>query len=139
MKNSCVFCTDKIIKRKIGEGKHSFAILSNPKLVAGHILIIPKRHVQLFSDLKKEEVLEMFKFLSFYQDKVLQVLSKGTEIRQNYRPFKKDSSTHVNHFHFHILPRDDEDELAKKVDVHRKPFYVKLKEMEREKITKLLK
>lgn len=137
--NSCVFCSKDLNKRKIEEGKYAFVLLSNPRLVAGHILIIPKRHVQLFSDLSKQEVLEINKLLAKYQDKILKHLSKGTEIRQNFRPFKKDSNTHVNHFHFHILPRNNEDELAKKIDIHRKPFYVKLKEKEREKITGLLK
>lgn len=137
--NSCAFCSKDINNRKIEEGKYAFVILSNPRLVAGHILVIPKRHIQIFSDLSKEELLEINKFLAKYQDKVLKNLSKGTEIRQNYRPYKEDSSTHVNHFHYHILPRNNEDELAKKVDVHRKTFYRELEEKERAKITNLLK
>ena len=137
--NSCAFCTKDINDRKIEEGKYAFVILSNPRLVEGHLLIIPKRHVQIFSDLTKEEVLKINMFLAKYQDKVLKHLSRGTEIRQNFRPFKKDSHTHVNHFHYHILPREDDDELTKKVDIHRKPFYKELEEKERTKITKLLK
>ena len=139
MKNVCAFCSGEMRKRAVEIGKFSTVILSNPRLTPGHILIIPKRHVQIFSDLENGEVLEIFKFLAKYQDKVLNTLSKGTEIRQNYRPFKKDSDTHVNHFHFHILPRDEDDELAKKVDIHRKPFYKNLTEEENKKITKLLK
>lgn len=137
--NTCAFCSEEINERKIEEGKYAYVILSNPRLVEGHILIIPKRHVQIFSDLKKPEALELFKLSAKYQDKVLKHLSKGTEIRQNFRPFKQDSHTHVNHFHYHILPREDDDELAKKVDIHRKPFYKELKAKERIKITKLLK
>jgi len=137
--NKCAFCSNEIKKRAIQEGKYSIVFLSNPRLMIGHLLIVLKRHVHKFSDLNKEEILEIFKFLAIYQDKVLKKLGKGTEIRQNYKPYKKDSHTHVNHFHFHILPREENDKMAKKIDIHRKPFYKKLSEKEKKKITILLK
>lgn len=136
---TCVFCSKNIKDRVVEQGKYSFVILSNPRLTPGHILIIPKRHVQVFSNLKEEETLEIFKLLAKYQDLVLKKLAKGTEIRQNFRPYKKDSNTHVNHFHFHILPREEKDALAKGVDKYRKPFYKPLKETERKQVENLLK
>lgn len=137
--SDCAFCSEEIRKRLIEEGKYSVVFLSNPKLTVGHLLIVPKRHVHIFSDLKKEEILEMSKFLAKYQDEVLKKLASGTEIRQNFRPHKHDSKTHVNHFHYHILPRNEDDEIAKKVDANRTHLYTDLTKKEREKLTKLLK
>lgn len=134
----CDFCQKEMMQRAIHNGAHAIVLLSNPRVAVGHLLIIPKRHVQKFSDLQQEECEEIFQLLSDYQDKVLEKLSTGTEIRQNYRPYLKDSRTHVNHFHFHIIPRDERDELAQKVDIHRKPFYQELSEKEEVEITKLL-
>lgn len=138
MKNYCVFCSPEIKKRIVQQGKFSFVILSNPRITQGHLLIIPKRHIHKFSELKIRESEEIFKLLGIYQEKVLNKLSKGTEIRQNYRPYKKDSKTHVNHFHFHVLPRDENDEIAKKVDIHRKTLYKDLSEKEHKKLLNLL-
>ncbi len=137
MKN-CAFCGDEIRNRYIQEEKFSFVILSNPRVVPGHLLIIPKRHVQKFAELTPTETLEMINLLGFYQEKILSKFSKGTEIRQNYRPYKKDSKIHVNHFHFHIIPREEADELEKKLDIHKRLFYKELSDKEREKIVKKL-
>lgn len=137
--DNCVFCSKELRIRYLEEEKVSFVMLSNPRLAVGHLLIIPKRHVHVFSDLKNQEILEMGKMIAKYQDKVLKTLGQGTEIRQNYRPEKPDSKTHVNHFHFHILPRNLNDELAKKVDVARTPLYTDMSKGEEAKVKKLLK
>lgn len=101
-------------------------------------MVIPKRHVQLFSELREDEIQEMAAFLGEYQKKVIDKLGTGTEIRQNYRPEKKDSRTHVNHFHFNLMPRSAGDELEQEVDVHRRSLYTELPEKEKIEITKLL-
>ena len=52
----CPFCN--INKEKtviINEGKNTRVILSNPKLMQGHLLVIPKRHVEKISQLEKNE------------------------------------------------------------------------------------
>jgi diadenosine tetraphosphate (Ap4A) HIT family hydrolase len=139
MKSRCVFCSDEVKERSVQNGTSAYVLLSNPRVVPGHLLVIPNRHVQKLSELKADEVQEIFKFLSAYQEKILAKLSKATEIRQNYKPFLKDSRTHVNHLHFHIIPRDEGDEIGRVVDVHRKPFYRDMSDEEKEKMLNLFK
>lgn len=139
MKSACAFCSNEIKERSIKQGDHVFVLLSNPRVAEGHLLVIPIRHVHKISDLNIEEVKEIFKFLGHYQNKILYKLATGTEIRQNFKPYFKDSNTHVNHFHFHIVPRNETYKIARKVDLHRKPLYQPLSRSEQNKITKLLK
>ncbi|OGY24335.1 MAG: hypothetical protein A2172_00525 [Candidatus Woykebacteria bacterium RBG_13_40_15] len=134
----CPFCSREIKKRAVEEGSYSFVTLSDPRLAPGHLLIIPSRHIRILSDLRNEEVVEIFKFLSKYQKKILDMLSKGVEIRQNYKPYFKNSRTHVNHLHFHLVPREETDEIAKKLDTKRKSLYKELQLDEAERILGIL-
>ncbi len=138
MSLDCPFCADEIKERAIFEGDYTMVVLSNPRLVYGHLLIIPKRHVLKYSELKENEVLEIFSLLAKYQEKVLLNLSKGTEVRQNHIPHKENSRTHVNHFHFNLLPRDVEDVFSQKVDIHIRKLYEELSEVERKRVSEVL-
>ena len=120
------------------EGKFAFVLLSTPRVAPGHLLIIPKRHVQRLSELNDREVKEIFELLGKYQDKILDKLGNGTEIRQNYKPYLENSETHVNHLHLHLVPRKETDEIATRVDIYRKPLYKELSEEEKDRILKLL-
>lgn len=111
--------------------------LSNPRLVPGHLLVIPFSHVEKISELKKIEVLEIFKMLSIYEEKILEKFSAGCDIRSNYRPFIKQNSVKVDHLHFHLQPRTFEDELFKKSQIHEKEIWKKLSKKEIEKFSKL--
>lgn len=138
MHERCAFCSQEVKDRAIKTGSFSIVLLSNPRLSRGHLLVIPKRHVQLFSELTEDETQEMATFLGEYQKKVVDKLGTGTEIRQNYRPEKKDSRTHVNHFHFNLMPRSEGDELEEMVDVHRRSLYKELSDTEKKEVTDLL-
>jgi diadenosine tetraphosphate (Ap4A) HIT family hydrolase len=54
---NCPFCeiTTEKTERVIRETESTFAVLSNPQLMSGHLLVIPKRHVEKLSELSKEE------------------------------------------------------------------------------------
>ena len=138
MEEICPFCSKEIKERAFKEGKLAFVLLSTPRVAPGHLLIIPKRHVQRLSELNNREVEEIFTLLAKYQDKMLNKLGTGTEIRQNYKPYFENSKTHVNHFHFHLVPRKEADEIATRVDIYRKALYQNLSGEEEESILKLL-
>lgn len=139
MKNNCVFCSDEINKRTIEEGKYAIVFLSNPRLAFGHILIVPKRHTQKLTDLTPDETTEIMSFLTKYQEKVIKNISKGSIIVTNFKPYKPDSRTRVNHFHFHILPINQGDEYETRVENKKHTLYKDLSEKESLKATKLLK
>lgn len=138
MNKNCVFCKLDKLQRIFKIGKYSIVIFSNPRVAKGHLLVIPKRHIEKLSELSSKEVIEIHRFLSEIQEKLLKHFGTGSEVRQNYKPYLPDSRTHVNHLHFHIIPRNRDDEIAQKVDKHRKPLYKDLPAEEMDQVVNLL-
>ena len=137
---NCPFCKiDKKITRVIEEKEYTLVILSNPRLMEGHLLIIPKRHVEKISELNKEEKKELFDTVVEYQEKILNKLSKGCDIRQNCRPFQTEDNLRVNHLHIHLQPREFKDELYEKCQIFEKDIFKKLNKEEARRIIDLLK
>lgn len=58
----------------------------------------------------------------------------GCDIRQNYRPFQKESNLKVNHLHFHVIPRELEDELYQKSMIYEKEVFKPLTDEIREEV-----
>lgn len=139
MEKGCPFC--EIVKegRTLKEGKFVYVIFSNPRLMAGHLLVIPKRHVYQLTELNEEEKKEIFDLLVEFQAKIIEKLSAGCDIRLSFKPYVKNSKTHVSHMHFHLLPRGFQDELQDKAEKFKDPLYKELTERERDKLTNLLK
>lgn len=139
MNRNCPFCTTiREEERILKEGQYVYVIFSNPRLMPGHLLVIPKRHVDgKLQDLSREEREEIMDFVVEFQAKILEKLTLGCDIRQNYKPYIENSETHVNHMHFHLCPRQFHDELQEKVDIYRKPLYQPLPDEEKEKLLQL--
>lgn len=139
-KKDCPFCNiDETRTRIIKEGKYVLVVLSNPRLVDGHLLVIPKRHVEKLSQLNKKEKEELIDIVIEFQEKILVKFASGCDIRQHCRPFMKQSQLKVDHLHFHLLPREFEDELYKKCQIFEKEIFRMLTEEEKEKLVKLFK
>lgn len=113
MDTGCPFCENEAPKhRLIKTGRYAYVVLSSPRLMPGHTLVIPKRHVSKISDLRLEESQEIFELLTEFFEKIITRLATGCDIRQNYRPFQPaDNYYKVNHLHFHLQPRTDKDNL----------------------------
>jgi len=140
MNEPCPFCTSaKQEQRILKEGQYAYVIFSNPRLMPGHLLVIPKRHMEgKIKDLSKEERDEIFDLIAEFQSKILEKLASGCDIRQNYKPYVENSRTHVNHLHFHLYPREYKDELHEKADIYRTPLYQDLAQEEKERLFRLL-
>ena len=138
MNKDCPFCNESKENRILKERKFTYVIFSNPRLMPCHLLVIPKRHVIKISQLTREEQYEIFDLLIEFQEKILQKVSSGCDIRQNFKPYVKNSRTHVDHVHFHLLPRKLEDELQQQSEQHKNPLYKNLSVEETEKFTSLL-
>ena len=115
-----------------------YVIFSNPRIMPGHLLVIPKRHVTRLSEMTKEEKDELLELLIEFEEKILEKLSAGCDIRQNYKPYVQNSRTSVKHFHFHLYPRNLNDELHQVLEPVYKPLYRDLPDEEKEKLFKLL-
>lgn len=134
---SCPFCAakDRILK----ENKTAHAILSNPRKVPGHFLVIPKRHIEEPWGLTKEELADIFDLIFFIEKKIIGKLGDGCDIRQNYRPFLKQSRLKIDHVHFHVYPRYFEDYLYKVSEQFEADLFTDLDETEAKEVAKLLK
>jgi len=137
MNQDCPFCTILREDRTLKEGEHMYVIFSNPRLMPGHLLVISKRHVGRLSELNEEERKELLDFLIEFEEKILEKLSTGCDIRQNFKPYVENSRTSVKHFHFHLQPRELSDELHQAIDPHNKPLYRDLPDEEKERLFKL--
>ncbi|MBP9841470.1 MAG: HIT family protein [Simkaniaceae bacterium] len=102
----CAFCDPKILeKQTFYEGEFVLALCTHRPVLPGHVLIIPKRHVERFEMLSDEEMVEMghvikkingvvsqeFKTISY-----LLLQKNGKEVGQT-----------VPHVHFHYIPRKE--------------------------------
>jgi HD superfamily phosphohydrolase len=63
----------------------------------------------------------------------------GIDIRQNTRAFIKESKYKVNHLHFHLIPREFEDELYRKSMIFEKEVFKDLSEGDFNDFKKILK
>jgi histidine triad (HIT) family protein len=125
MEKNCAFCEiigGKKQRELISETKNTLTILSNPSQIKGHCLVIPKRHVEKLSQLGRVERDELIKEVVKMQELLLTKAS-GCDIKQNYRPFIPDSHIKVSHLHFHVQPREFEDEMYKRVQIFEKDIF----------------
>jgi histidine triad (HIT) family protein len=137
----CPFCEiDRERTRIIRKDKHSTIVLSNPRMMPGHSLVIPNRHVEKPWELTRDELLEIFKNIWWIEKRILAAnLGTGADIRQNYRPFIPQGRVKVNHVHFHVLPRTNEDILYQVSMQMERDVFKDLSEDEETRIVELLK
>ncbi len=101
---NCPFCDPKTREAQTFYQNNSvYCMPSIRPAVPGHVLVIPKRHVERFEDLEEKEILDIF-------ESVKKVYSA---LRKTYRPegFNlviqdgKAAGQTVNHLHMHVCPR----------------------------------
>lgn len=133
---NCPFCNigDRIIK----DNKHANLFLSNPRKVAGHFLVTPKRHVEKPWELSSEELKAVFELVYFTQQRIVEKVSEGCDVRQHYRPFMKQGRIKVDHVHYHIIPRDLNDKIYEEVEKYDTPLFVELDDDEHDKMAAII-
>jgi histidine triad (HIT) family protein len=134
----CPFCDTSTNNRVFSESKLVKVIFSNPRLVEGHLLVIPKRHIEEPWELDKQERDEVFHFINSLQKKISQTLGTGCDVRQNYRPFIIQGKLKIDHVHYHLIPRKFEDELYEKSQIYEKDIFGDLPNSEVDKVMSLL-
>lgn len=136
--NNCPFCESK--DRVIKENAHAVVILSNPRKVPGHVLVVPKRHVEKPWEITPEERLAIFELIDEMEQKLIAAgLGDGCDVRQNYRPFMQQNKLKVNHVHYQIIPRALEDYIYQISEKYDTELFAELDAKEASEVTKLLK
>ena len=111
MKGKDVFCNRKVLADQIYyETKHTIILYDIRPYLPGHSLAIPKRHITDFSELTKEEALDLFSAIK----KVVPALLKRYKCDSYTLTAQvgKNAGMTVNHFHMHILPRKKGDRYS---------------------------
>jgi ATP adenylyltransferase len=131
---TCPFCKINEDQTKILKSNNTtFVALSNPRMIPGHLLIIPKRHVEKLSELTEEEKNEIINTVIEFQEKIFLKISSGCDLRINYHPFQKQSRFKIDHLHIHLIPRSLFDVIFRRVQIKEVKLFTKIdkKEMER--------
>lgn len=138
---NCPFCeiVTNHTERVIRETANTFTVLSNPRLVPGHLLVIPKHHVQRFDELDPDVRMELFEEVIAVEEKVLANIASGCDISQHYRPFIPQGRLKVDHLHMHVRPREFADELYRKVQKYESEVFADIVSEDVSKYRKLLK
>lgn len=134
----CPFCNPEELKRSLKENEHARVMLSDPRKVPGHFLVIPKRHVEKPWELSDEETHSIFELIKFVQQRIVGKLGDGCDVRQNYRPFMKQSKLKLDHVHYHVIPRTNEDYIYRVSEKFETDLFAELDDFEREEVAKLL-
>ncbi len=114
-------------------------ILSDPRLVEGHTLVIPKRHVEYAFEMTDEERKELFDTLLEWQEKIIKCYSKGCDILQNCRPYQPQDWIKQYHVHFHLQPRFPNDGIWEKLTSPAREMFEPLPKQECEKFMSLFR
>ena len=103
---ACAFCDKGVIEyQKYFEDDKVMGLYCYKPIEKGHCLIVPKRHVEQYEDLNKEEILaidNLIKKTNIAARKVFGVASflilqkNGKEVGQT-----------IDHIHFHYIPRKE--------------------------------
>lgn len=99
----CAFCRQEVLDAQtFYEGKGVLGLLTHKPALNGHVLIIPKRHVERFEDLTPQELIEMSKAIKKIDCAVRDVFGY-----KDYLLIQKnghEAGQSVPHVHFHYLP-----------------------------------
>ena len=108
--SDCIFC--KIISKEIPseivyEDENTLAFLDINPINVGHTLVIPKTHHENIFDMP-EDVLSKTVLVLRKVARSVDKISDGINVGQNNRLA---ANQLVNHFHFHVIPRFENDGL----------------------------
>ncbi len=102
--NSCLFCDKEKLKTPaISENDFCFAVFDAYPVSRGHALIIPKKHILSFFDLKEDEIVKMFSLIREVKD-FLQKEYSPDAFNIGINDGEVAGRT-IHHLHIHLIPR----------------------------------
>lgn len=116
----CIFCSiinGDIPSYKVYEDDIFLAFLDISQAEIGHTLVVPKKHFENFLEMDDETASKMIILVKEIANKVKNAThASGINILNNNGVSAGQS---VNHIHFHIIPRYDNDDLVMKFTEHK--------------------
>lgn len=100
---SCIFCEFQKSDKVVFENELAYAIMDGFPVNVGHMLIIPKRHVETYFDVSKEEATAMYELALQAKEYLTEKYHPdGFNIGLNCGEYAGQT---VMHCHMHIIPR----------------------------------
>ncbi len=134
----CPFCnnTDKPVR----ENKLAQVIMSNPHKVPGHVLVMPKRHIEKPWEMTNDELQDCFELIFLIEQRFIDKLGDGFDIRQSFWPFREQDDLKAKHVLFHVIPRSEDDYLFQ-ISEGKNPedLYADLDDVEGDAVARLLR
>lgn len=119
----CIFCkiiSGDIPSKKVYEDEDVLAILDISQATLGHTLVLPKKHYDNLLTIDNGVYLKVMEKAKMLAEKIVANLgAKGANILNNCNEVAGQS---VMHFHVHILPRYDKEELKIEFKDHSKDY-----------------
>lgn len=123
----CIFCkiiNGDIPSKKIYEDEDILAILDISQATKGHTLVIPKKHFDNLLSIDDNEYLKVMKKVKDLAKVIVKAFdAKGCNILNNCNSVAGQS---VMHFHVHIIPRYEENDLKLEFKDHSKDYDLSL-------------
>lgn len=136
-KGDCPFCS--LDERVLKSNEHAQVLLSNPRKVPGHFLVVPKRHVEKpweLTDIERRDIFDLTDYVS--QRLIEHELGDGVDVRQNYRPFLHQGKLKVDHIHYHVIPRALDDYIYQISEKYDTELFADLDATEAREVGKIL-
>ena len=109
---NCVFCkivSGEFSSRKIFEDEWTMSFLDISKDVDGHILVVPKKHVKNILDSDNETLSHVMDTVKKISNHLIE--NCGYDGVNLLNASDESAGQTVMHFHIHIIPRKNGDEL----------------------------
>ena len=106
----CTFCAiiaGDLPATMIYEGEHLIAFLDHKPVFRGHVLLVPRQHIQLLSDLPAAELPDFF----LMAQRLERAVEDGLDADGSLILINNVVSQSVPHLHLHVIPRNRKDGL----------------------------
>jgi histidine triad (HIT) family protein len=106
----CTFCAivaGKVATHRIFEDGTAVAFLDARPLFPGHVLVVPRRHVETLTDLPGADLGPFFSRVQ----RITGAVERAMEATGSFVAANNRVSQSVPHFHVHVVPRNRKDGL----------------------------
>lgn len=107
---SCVFCDivdGRATAAHVMSDAHAVAFLDKTPLFHGHVLVVPRQHVETLHDLDVDELGPLFERVQ----RVARAVVAATGAEGTFVAMNNKVSQSVAHLHVHVVPRKKKDGL----------------------------
>src|SRR5262245_8763308 len=109
MPEGCLFCTivSGAKAERVVETDGAVAFLDHRPLFPGHVLLVPRRHVETLEDLPADEIGPLF----LLAQRLCRAVREAMEAHGTFVAMNNRVSQSVPHLHVHVVPRRTKDGL----------------------------